>query len=178
MRIPFIGVDNTLIYIGNEYLAIILLFIAITCWLIWFVTTAAKKERKRRDQRLRAYAKAYEEAQSHLLELGNEALPANEFLTTAKNGQDFTGCYILHNATKDIYYVGQAVSVLQRVAQHLTGHGNGDVYADYKYGDIFTVKAVKLSQSGYDSLNELERDLIAAYDAYENGYNRTHGNRN
>ena len=76
------------------------------------------------------------------------------------------------------YYVGQAKSVLKRVAAHLTGYGNWDVYADYKYRNECTVKTMALTQSGYDSMNALERDLIANYDAYTKGYNRTRGNRN
>ena len=91
---------------------------------------------------------------------------------------DFTGIYVIHNKSKDMYYVGQSVRVVGRVRQHLTGHGNGDVYADYKYGDKFEINLVSLRESGYDSLDALERDTIKAYDAYTKGYNRTRGNRN
>lgn len=95
-----------------------------------------------------------------------------------KRAGDFTGIYILHNVSKDRYYVGQGVRVIDRVSQHFMGHGNADVYADWKYGDQFMIKTIPLQQSGYQSLNDLERDAIAAYDACEHGYNRTHGNRN
>ena len=94
-----------------------------------------------------------------------------------RNG-DFTGIYVIHNKSKDMYYVGQSVRVVGRVRQHLTGHGNGDVYADYKYGDKFEINLVSLRESGYDSLDALERDTIEAYGAYTKGYNRTRGNRN
>ncbi len=47
------------------------------------------------------------------------------------NRYDFTGVYILYNQTKNMYYVGQGKSVFQRINSHFTGHGNGDVYADY-----------------------------------------------
>lgn len=77
-----------------------------------------------------------------------------------------------------MYYVGQSTRVVGRLTQYLTGHGNGDVYADYKYGDDFELNVVSLRESGYDSLAALERDAIAAYDAYDKGYNRTRGNRN
>lgn len=108
---------------------------------------------------------------------GNGA-PASDFLAArgALRQSDFTGVYVLHNLTKDMYYVGQSVKVVDRVTQHLTGHGNGDVYADYKYGDEFEVSTVSLVESGYGSLNDLERDTITAYDAYNHGYNRTAGN--
>lgn len=115
---------------------------------------------------------------------GRGELSADEFLKhraalarlRSGNPDEFTGVYILHNETKDMYYVGQSVRVLQRVTQHLTGHGSGDVYADFKYGDRFMVRTVPLVDSGYQSLNDLERDMIMAYDAYENGYNNTRGN--
>lgn len=95
-----------------------------------------------------------------------------------KRAGDFTGIYILHNVSKDQYYVGQGIRVIDRVSQHFMGHGNADVYADWKYGDQFAIKTVPLAQSGYQSLNDLERDAIAAYGAYDHGYNRTHGNQN
>lgn len=86
--------------------------------------------------------------------------------------QNFAGVYILYNKTKNMYYVGQGKEVLNRVNAHFTGKGNGDVYADYKYGDIFTIKMIALSTSGFSSLNELERNTIMTYNSYANGYNK------
>lgn len=91
--------------------------------------------------------------------------------------KNFAGVYILFNKSKNMYYVGQGKQVLNRVNAHFTGKGNGDVYADYKYGDSFTIKMISLENSGYDSLNELERHTIARYDACSKGYNKTRGNR-
>ena len=90
---------------------------------------------------------------------------------------DFTGVYIIHNHTKDMYYVGQGKKVLKRVNNHFTGRGNGDVYADYKYGDDFTIKMIALEKSGCKTLNELERNTIMTYNAYYGGYNKTKGNQ-
>lgn len=90
---------------------------------------------------------------------------------------DFTGVYIIHNHTKEMYYVGQGKKVFQRVNNHFTGHGNGDVYADYKYGDEFTIKMIALENSGFNTLNDLERNAIATYNAYAKGYNKTRGNK-
>ena len=45
-------------------------------------------------------------------------------------------------STEDMYYVGQSTRVVGRLIQHLTGCGNGDVYADYKYGDDFELNVV------------------------------------
>lgn len=90
---------------------------------------------------------------------------------------DFAGVYILYNDTKNMHYVGQSVNVFKRVSNHLTGHGNGDVYADFKYGDDFKIKMIALENSGFSTLNELERNTIMTYDAYSNGYNKTRGNK-
>lgn len=86
------------------------------------------------------------------------------------------GVYILHNITRDMYYVGQGKRVIDRVNAHFTGKGNGDVYADYKYGNAFTIKIIPLYNSGFRSLDELERCMIAKYNAFYNGYNKTKGN--
>ena len=111
---------------------------------------------------------------------GTDELPAAEFLelTQLAGVQDFTGCYILHNVSKDKYYVGQSKGVYKRARDHFNGRGNPQVFLDYNNGDAFTVKAVTLAQSGYNSINDLERDLIQGYDAYTKGYNGTRGNRN
>ena len=91
--------------------------------------------------------------------------------------QNLSGVYILLNKTKNKPYVGQAHQLLNRVNSHFTGKGNGDVYADYKYGDIFTIKLIKLEDSGYSTLNQLEAATIMAYNSYTNGYNKTRGNK-
>ena len=60
----------------------------------------------------------------------------------------------------------------------ISDKGNDDVYVDYKYGDYFTIRMVALENSGFNSLNELEKNAIAKYNAYSRGYNKTRGNRN
>lgn len=90
---------------------------------------------------------------------------------------NFAGVYILFNSTKNMYYVGQGKEVLNRVNSHFTGKGNGDVYADYKYGDKFTIKMIALKNSGFSTLNDLERNTILTYDAFASGYNKTRGNK-
>lgn len=93
------------------------------------------------------------------------------------NKYNFEGVYILYNKTKNLYYVGQGKQVLNRVNAHFTGKGNGDVYADYKYGDSFTIKMISLEKSGFSTLNALERNTIRAYNSFAKGYNKTRGNR-
>jgi len=93
------------------------------------------------------------------------------------NSYDCPGVYILYNKTKNMYYVGQGKKVINRVSQHFTGHGNGDVYADWKYGNDFTIRIIKLEGSGFGTLNALERNTIATYNAFSKGYNKTRGNK-
>lgn len=116
---------------------------------------------------------------------GTQEIPAEEFMAMREvkegrrkisNQSDFTGIYIIHNVTKGMYYVGQSKNVLKRISAHFGGSGNGDVYADLKYGDRFTVRAVPLAGSGYANLDALERDAIQTYGACEHGYNKNKGN--
>ena len=86
------------------------------------------------------------------------------------------GIYILHNVSEDLHYVGQSIRVLDRAAAHFMGRGHGDVYADYKYGRRFRISIILLENTQYSSLDELERDAILTFKAYNKGYNRTRGN--
>ncbi len=95
-----------------------------------------------------------------------------------KYRHDFKGAYIICNKTKNnSCYVGQSKNVLNRVINHFKGQGNQEVYFDYKIGNIYTIKGIALQNSGFSSLNELERSLIQKYNPYELGYNKTRGNR-
>lgn len=110
--------------------------------------------------------------------MGPEWMNVDDFwISKIRIDGDIVGVYIIYNKTKNMYYVGQATRLFFRVNQHFTGKGNGDVYADYKYGDSFFIKLIKLTESGYDDLNKLERDMIVKYHSYEKGYNKTLGNR-
>lgn len=93
---------------------------------------------------------------------------AEEFMAQRKSltqQGEITGIFIVHNATKDLYYVGQSAKAIDRAAIQFLGRGNCDVYADYKYGDSFSVRIIPLSESGYESLNEPKRTAIQALEA-------------
>lgn len=93
---------------------------------------------------------------------------AEEFMAQQKaltQQGEITGIFIVHNATKNLYYVGQSAKAIDRAAIQFLGRGNCDVYADYKYGDSFNVRIIPLSGSGYESLNELKRTAIQAPEA-------------
>ena len=106
-----------------------------------------------------------------------EGMSVDEFFAEYKAKQgDVVGVYVIYNATRGMYYVGQAKRLYFRVNQHFTGHGNGDVYADYKQGDDFSVSINPLSESGYSDIDLFEKDMIFQYGARETGYNKTQGN--
>ena len=94
----------------------------------------------------------------------------------ASDSADVSGVYIIHNRSKRKYYVGQAKHIVSRANSHFTGKGNGRVYADYIYGDRFSIRFVALKGSREKDLNSLERKYIKKYRARETGYNRTKGN--
>ncbi len=114
-------------------------------------------------------------------------MPAEKFLRMrnvrndknrlASEKYNVKGVYILHNISRHKYYVGQAHKLLSRVNGHLTGKGNGDVYADYIYGDKFRVRFVRFRGRAFKSLNEMERYYIDKYHAQNAGYNKTVGNK-
>jgi hypothetical protein len=160
----------------TSFVILVILTAAVILLGILFVSECSIQEKRRRTK--------IEGLQNGTLEMFPQ-----EFMTMRKNilvgrgrrnyasKYNFPGVYILHNVTKDKYYIGQGRQVLDRVNMHFTGHGNGDVYADYKYGDIFTIKIIALANSGFSTLNELEKEAITYYDAYRSGYNKTRGNR-
>ena len=150
----------------------IVLFIFLTI----FFRHLAKNEEKRIRKKIHALVKdAAELTPDEFFSLRNKKV-ANTGKKASSIGT-FSGVYVLYNYTKDMIYVGQAKDIFSRVNNHFTGHGNGDVYADYKYGDRFTVRLIALEGSGFKTLNELERNAIATYDAVGKGYNKTKGNR-
>lgn len=134
------------------------------------------KRRKLKKKVTRLANNAAEMTPRAFFQMRNECLSGKDGSGLASK-RNFPGVYILLNKTKRMYYVGQGTQVLNRVNDHFTGRGNGDVYADYKYGDDFTIRIIALKDSGFSSLNELERNAIWTYRAYEKGYNKTKGNR-
>lgn len=98
----------------------------------------------------------------------------NTYISKAYN---IPGVYILENHSDNMFYVGQGKKVLDRVHSHFSGRGNGDVYADFKYGAKFTIKIIPLQQTNYTNLNDLEREYIRLLGAYTYGYNKNRGNK-
>ena len=164
---------------GDGWVAIVIvvtvLFAAIIIGVAVYFRVAKQTELDETLEQLAAGTKAM--TPEEFFELRNYSFGGQGRPKYAKT-KNFEGVYILHNKTKDLYYIGQAKKILDRVNNHFTGKGNGDVYADYKYGDKFVIRMIALEGSGFESLNELERNMIAKYDAVSKGYNKTKGNRN
>lgn len=112
----------------------------------------------------------------------DKKVTVNEFIQNREHllrkGYDTEGVYVITNETRDNYkYVGQSVNLIRRVNSHIKGRGNNDIYNDMRHGDKFTIELLRLKDTNYISLNDLERNLIRKNDSYYNGYNKTRGNR-
>ena len=89
-----------------------------------------------------------------------------------------SGCYIIlscdngndYRCYHDVY-VGQSENVCQRVRNHLTGHGNGDVYCDVRNGNSVYIKIICCEPS---QMNDVEKNLIKIFNATKS-YNKTAG---
>ena len=109
----------------------------------------------------------------------NEFIMHDDFLKK-EFYSDYSGCYVIlifnkvPNAEFSNYcdvYCGQSQTVLHRVKKHLSGYGNGNIFADIKYGKKAFIKILpcKLEQ-----MNDLEKYLIEKYNATKS-YNKTKG---
>lgn len=95
--------------------------------------------------------------------------------------QDGPGCYIITIYSNPVtdenwckyenIYIGQSVRVCQRVHNHFNGKGNGDVYADIKYGKWVYVRFVRCEEH---KMNDKEKELISVFNATKS-YNKTKG---
>lgn len=163
-------------------IVLVIVAVALAFYLFYLFKTRKKRRLKRKKQKIKEKINglshgAVELSPEEFFELRKASFGGRGSPQFSKK-YGFAGVYILYNSTKNKYYVGQGKNVLNRVNMHFTGKGNGDVYADYKYGDKFTIKMISLKHSGYRSLNELERNTIAVYNARATGYNKTVGNKN
>ncbi len=116
--------------------------------------------------------------------MGGEFISAGQFLSICRNGsvsKSGAGCYVIlvfgkrhvpRNLNKfAMGYIGQSVNVVSRLKDHLTGYGNKKVYSDLERGYRIMVQIIPCSS---ESLNDLERALIAAFDRGKL-YNQTAG---
>ena len=96
--------------------------------------------------------------------------------------QKIKGVYIIRNRELDKFYIGQSKDVLKRLKDHFTGtQPKNIIFAEDYYNsnfenknELFEFKIETLNTK--DELDSRERELIAEYDSFNNGYNRTAGN--
>lgn len=88
------------------------------------------------------------------------------------NQYDFEGVFILHNITKDKYFVGKSKNVLKRLGQILIGSGNEDIRIDFTRGNEITIKATSLNASGCKTTSELEEKMLKDYSDGTIWYNK------
>ncbi len=95
------------------------------------------------------------------------------------SGEEFMGVYVAVNEDKGFCYVGQSQRVLQAVNSLFTGHGNMQVFTDYKKGDQFTIRTFAIENTRYDSLVQLKRAIMErsakAYKLYNVGVPKSGG---
>lgn len=80
---------------------------------------------------------------------------------------DFPGAYILHNCSRNTYHIGVSGSVLRKADREFRGYECQAVYEDWKEKDVFTIRIVRLEESGYNNIDLLFNDLVQKYGTYE-----------
>ena len=96
--------------------------------------------------------------------------------------EKINGVYVIRNRELDKFYVGQSKDVLKRLKNHFTGTEPKNIifaedYFQSKFDnkdELFEVKIERLETK--DELDRREMELIAEYDSFNNGYNKTAGN--
>ena len=83
---------------------------------------------------------------------------------------DFKGLYYIKNLTKKKYYIGRGDKVFRKVDRHFRGYGHQGLFADFEKGDKFSVIFWKLDGSGYDNLDDLEKETKASLSSNLEGY--------
>ena len=90
-------------------------------------------------------------------------------LMNMKIRKDFQGIYIIHNVTKNIYYVGQSQNVKSKAKSHINGTDkNSLVFNQASPGDSFMIEfkyLYKHAGGDFQLLNDLELECIDFYNA-------------
>ena len=136
---------------------------------------AAVKELKRADQKQKL--ENFKQTREQLREkLKNQIdaktwQPLESILKSADKGG--VGLYVLYNATKDKYYVGQAKQLYKRVREHFKVE---DIARDHIAGDKITVKFLTANELDEDyRIDHIEKTGIEIF-GKDKCYNKTTGN--
>lgn len=97
--------------------------------------------------------------------------PLQKILSSADKGG--IGVYVLYNATKNKYYVGQAKQIYKRIRDHFQVE---DIARDFLNGDNITATFLTANELGEDyRMDHIERVGIDLFDAEKSGYNKKQG---
>lgn len=155
-----------------------LLFLLIVCIIIAYISER-KNEKIKKNIRGNIFSKQFIKYQDFekdwiAVKSGNKGIAGYKY-------SDRPGCYVItifnnpvvnDNYTQyDNIYIGQSINMCKRVHNHFNGKGNGDVYADIKYGKYVYVQLVPCLR---ENLNSVEKKLIQAFNA-TSSYNKTRG---
>lgn len=116
-----------------------------------------------------------------IIEDNEEWKSLKEALLTYHNElNNVKGVYVIWNKTKNKYYVGQSKNMGKRIfSQHFSFLKNdvrNIIFAkDWYNNDEFYYQTIIYGDK-HTNLDELEKETIAKYDAFKNGYNSTAGN--
>lgn len=106
-----------------------------------------------------------------------------EFRRKTKQGYtkyDFKGVYIIYDVDMNCYYVGQSINVIKRLRGHFNGQaskgGVDDLNEALISGHNMEIALLRLQNSSFRDLDDMEAYFIDYFDSYYNGYNRTRGN--
>jgi hypothetical protein len=133
------------------------------------------KELKRADQKqkLETFKQTREQLKEKLRAQfgGKDWQPLSKILKSADKGG--MGIYVLFNATKNKYYVGQAKQIYKRIREHFCVE---EIARDFMFGD--EIRATFLPANELDEnyrIDHIERIGIEIFDAEKGGYNKKPG---
>lgn len=94
---------------------------------------------------------------------------------------EYAGVYVIHDTKTDKVYVGQGDPIMWRIKDHINptymkDEGKNEIDRRIQSGAAHTISTIPLSGSGYTNLDALETAVIAYYNSYHKGYNKTRGN--
>lgn len=91
---------------------------------------------------------------------------------------ELSGIYLIYNASKRKWFIGQGQRALQKCLQIFKSPNSSvpDLQKDWNSGDIIFINFIRLKDTDYNTLDELEFDYIEKYDCImPKGYNRSRG---
>lgn len=76
---------------------------------------------------------------------------------------DFSGVYVLHNQTKNTFFIGKSTHVIKKVERQFRGFENKSIYDDFKNDNKFIIRLFRLIDSDFDSVDDLEKHIKNTY---------------